>query len=268
MPQPVYAKPGLHVEIYDIMTSTGWAEAGTDVCFLRERFGSVTGPLLELGCGTGRAAIPLAEAGFVVHGFDASTAMLLVASAKQQCLPASVARRLFLTEGNMREFEFGMKFAGVYSTFRSFQHLLSPKDQESCLRCIHRHMRTDGILVLNLFDPRYDLLLPGERTGLTSSRVVTHPISGNKVEIEVLRRANDALSQCFTEMWQFTEFRSDNATVVRHEEEALRMRWTFRYEMAHLLRLCGFRVLEEYSDFHKSPPSYGKEQVWIAVKSS
>src|ERR1700731_3447146 len=72
MPESFYAKPGLHVEIYDIMTSTGWAEAGTDVCFLRERFGSVTGPLLELGCGTGRAAIPLAEAGFVVHGFDAS----------------------------------------------------------------------------------------------------------------------------------------------------------------------------------------------------
>jgi hypothetical protein len=45
------------------------------------------------------------------------------------------------------------------------------------------------------------------------------------------------------------------------------MRWTFRYEMRHLLRLCGFRVLEEYSDFDKSPPSYGKEQVWVAVKS-
>jgi hypothetical protein len=46
------------------------------------------------------------------------------------------------------------------------------------------------------------------------------------------------------------------------------MRWTFRYEMRHLLRLCGFRVLEEYSDFRKSPPSYGKEQVWVAVKQS
>jgi hypothetical protein len=34
MPQPVYAKPGLHVEIYDIMTSTGWAEAGMNGCVL------------------------------------------------------------------------------------------------------------------------------------------------------------------------------------------------------------------------------------------
>jgi SAM-dependent methyltransferase len=268
MPQPVYAKPGLHVELYDIMTSTSWAEAGTDVCFLRERFASVTAPLLELGCGTGRAAIPLAEAGFQVHGLDASSAMLSVARANQQRLPASVARRLFLTEGDMREFEFATRFDGVYSTFRSFQHLLSPEDQEDCLRCIHRHLRTGGILVLNLFDPLYDLLLPGVRTGLISSSVLTHPISGNTVRIEVLSRVNDAISQCFIETWKFTEFGANSATVVRQEEETLRMRWTFRYEMRHLLRLCGFRVLEEYSDFRKSSPIYGKEQVWVAVKQS
>jgi len=267
MSQSFYANPGLHVEIYDIMTSTGWADSGTDVCFLRERFRNIRGPVLELGCGTGRAAIMLAEAGFVVHGIDASSAMLSVARAKQQCLPASAAGRMFLIEGDMREFELANKFAGVYSTFRSFQHLLSPEDQESSLCCVHRHMRTGGILVLNLFDPLYDLLLPGERTGLISSPVVTHPISGNTVRIEVLRRVNDPLSQCFAETWKFTELGPDNATVVRQEEETLKMRWTFRYEMRHLLRLCGFRVLEEYSDFQKSPPSYGKEQVWVAVKS-
>ena len=267
MPESFYAKPSLHVEIYDIMTNTGWAEAGTDVCFLLERFRNITGPVLELGCGTGRAAIPLAEAGFVVHGIDASSAILSAVRAKQQRRPAPVARRLILTEADMREFEFAIKFGGVYSTFRSFQLLLSPEDQESFLRCVHRHLRADGILVLNLFDPRYDLLLRGEHTGLISSRIVTHPISGNTVRIEVLSRVNDSLSQCFTEMWQFTELGPDSGTVVRREKETLRMRWTFRYEMRHLLRLCGFRVLEEYSDFDKSPPSYGKEQVWVAVKS-
>jgi SAM-dependent methyltransferase len=161
MPEPVYTKPGLHVEIYDIITSTGWAEAGTDVCFLRERFRSVRGPVLELACGTGRAAIPLAEAGFVVRGIDTSSAMLAVAQAKQQGLPALVAGRLFVTEGDMRGFELETEFDGVYSTFRSFQHLLSPEDQESCLCCVRRHMRTGGILVLNLFDPLYNLLVSG-----------------------------------------------------------------------------------------------------------
>ena len=97
--------------------------------------------------------------------------------------------------------------------------------------------------------------------------MIKHPISGNKVQVEVLKRVNEPLFQYFTETWRFTEFGPDNATVVRQEKETLRMRWTFRYEMRHLLRLCGFRVVEDYSDFQKSPPSYGNEQVWVAVKN-
>jgi ubiquinone/menaquinone biosynthesis C-methylase UbiE len=267
MPPSSYTERGLHVEIYDTMTTTGWGEAGADVSFLRERFRNIEGPILELACGTGRAAIPLVEAGCEVHGLDASSAMLSIAEAKQRHLPDAVASRLFLTEGNMREFAFAIQFSGVYLTFRSFQNLLSPEDQESCLRCIRRHMLPGGILVINLFDPRYDLLLPGESKVAISSRIVTHPISRNRVRIEVLGRMNDVLSQCLTETWRFTELGPDDATVVRQEEEILRLRWTFRQEMRHLLRLCGFHVLEEYSDFQKSPPSYGKEQVWIAVKS-
>lgn len=109
-----------------------------------ESFRNITGPVLELGCGTGRTAIPLAEAGFVVHGIDASSAILSAVRAKQQRLPAPVATRLILTEADMREFEFAIRSGGVYSTFRSFQLLLSPEDPESCLRCVHRHLRTDG----------------------------------------------------------------------------------------------------------------------------
>ncbi len=45
MPESFYAKPSLHVEIYDIMTSTGWADAGTDVYFLLERFRNIAGPV-------------------------------------------------------------------------------------------------------------------------------------------------------------------------------------------------------------------------------
>jgi ubiquinone/menaquinone biosynthesis C-methylase UbiE len=240
MPPSFYAQRGLHVEIYDTMTSTGWDEAGADVSFLCERFRNIQGPILELACGTGRVAIPLAEAGYEIHGLDASSAMLSIAEAKRRDLPDIAASRLFLTEGDMREFAFAIQFDGVYVTFRSFQNLLSPEDQEGCLRCIRRHLRPGGILVLNLFDPRYDLLLPGESKVTIPSRIVTHPISGNRVQIEVLGRTNDVLSQCLTETWRFTELGPDNATVIRQEE----LRWTFRYEMRHLLRFWGFICLK------------------------
>jgi SAM-dependent methyltransferase len=110
----------------------------------------------ELACGTGRAAVPLAEAGYQVHGLDASHDMLAVGAAKKRKMAPDARERLFLTTGYMRDFTFSLQFGGIYSTFRSFQNLLTPEDRETCLRCIHRHFRSDGLLVLNLFDPRYD----------------------------------------------------------------------------------------------------------------
>jgi hypothetical protein len=53
---------------------------------------------------------------------------------------------------------------------------------------------------------------------------------------------------------------------MRQEEEILRMRLTYRYEMRHLLELAGFEVEAEFSDFDRSPPTYGREQVWVARK--
>jgi hypothetical protein len=120
----------------------------------------------------------------------------------------------------MRKFTFPIQFAGIYSTFRSFQSLLTTEDQECCLRCIYRHLRSDGLLVLNLFDPRYELLLPAECAATAPSRSLIHPTSGNRVTVEVLQRVNDVLHQCLTEIWRFTEFGPDDTTVLRQEEEA------------------------------------------------
>jgi len=268
MPLPkFYAGPSLHVEIYDAMTSAQWESANPDIRFLQDCFRDIDGPILELACGTGRAAVPLAEAGYEVHGLDGSREMLAVAAAKKKGMSPEASKRLFLATGNMREFTNPIQFGGIYSTFRSFQHLLTPEDQETCLRCIHRHLRVEGLLVLNLFDPRYELLVPGERPAAVSSRSLVHPVSGNRVTVEVLHRVNDALRQCLTEVWRFSEFGSDDSTVVRQEEEGLELRWTFRQEMRYLLRLCGFRIVAEYSDFEMSPASYGQEQVWVATKS-
>lgn len=44
------------------------------------------------------------------------------------------------------------------------------------------------------------------------------------------------------------------------------MRWTYRYEMRHLLELSGFSVESESSDFLGSPPAYAREQVWVAQR--
>ena len=52
---------------------------------------------------------------------------------------------------------------------------------------------------------------------------------------------------------------------MRTYDDVLRLRWIYRYEMRCLLELTGFMVRAEYSDFKRSPPRYGAEQVWVAV---
>jgi SAM-dependent methyltransferase len=228
--------------------------------FYVEEARATGGPLLELGCGTGRLAVPLLETGFDVHGLDASPGMLERVKEKQKQLPPEIARRLHLHEGDMASFELGQQFALVIVAFRSFQHLLNPAAQRNCLLCIRKHLAPNGTAILNLFDPRYDLIVPG-RTESTRSDII-HPESGNRVLVEVLERFNDPVVQILEERWRFTETDS-NGIVVRSEEEYLTLRWSFRSEMRHLFELCGFLVENEYLDFRRSPPAYGKEQIWV-----
>lgn len=255
-----YSRRGLHVEIYDTQTRGDFFPE--DVAFYREIAENTDGPILELGCGTGRVVIPLLDTGLEIHGLDASPAMLEVAKHKRGLLSSETAKRLHLHLGDMSQFELSRRFAFIFIAFRSFQILPTPEVQRQCLRCIREHLTAQGKLIINLFDPRYDLILPGRRESLQPPREFVHPVSGNRVVVETLERVNEPVSQTLQERWRFTETDSAGA-VVRQEEESLRLRWTFRYEMRYLVESCGFVVEAEYSDFHRSPPAYGKEQVWV-----
>lgn len=88
-------------------------------------------------------------------------------------------------------------------------------------------------------------------------------MTGNRVTIEILERANDPLTQTLRETWRFREL-AGSGEILREEEECLALRWTYRWEMRYLLELSGYEVETEYSDFHGSPPAYRGEQVWVA----
>jgi SAM-dependent methyltransferase len=262
MTVPFYSRHGLHVEIYDLQTASGWGLPQNDASFYLEEAKASGGPVLELGCGTGRLVVPLLETGLEIHGLDASTAMLEAAQKKRELLPAEVATRLHLHSGDMSQFDLGQRFALIFIAFRSFQILVTPDAQRQCLLCIRKHLAPNGKVIINLFDPRYDLIVPGRQESVQSPRESVHPVSGNRVLVETLERVNDPVTQTFQERWQFTETNS-TGEVIRQEEESLHLRWTFRFEMQHLLESCGFVVAAEYSDFRRSPRAYGKEQVWV-----
>jgi ubiquinone/menaquinone biosynthesis C-methylase UbiE len=260
-----YQQPGLHVEIYDQLTAQGGPGVNGDVEFFTRQARQTGGPIIELGCGTGRVTWALAVAGFETVGLDLSEAMLSRARTKTDAMTPDVRTRARFLRGDMADFQFDMEFNLALIPFRSFQSLTSPRQQRECLLCIHRCLRPDGRLIVDLFDPRLDWCLPDVvRTSTTQN--IRHPTTHNLVRIEVVARETDPLRQLLTERWRFTEIDGEDAAV-RQEEEVLRLRWTYRQEMRYLFESARYEVLAEFSDYHESPPAYGREQIWVVRRS-
>ena len=265
MSHAFYSARSLNVELYTQRTEVreNPVLAG-DIDFYLERARESGGPVLELACGNGRIVLPMARAGFETTGLDLSEPMLEVARQRLAAEPAEVQSRLKLIRGDMRDFELGATFQTAIIAFRSFQMLQSPGDERACLRAVRRHMRPGATLMMDVFDPLLDRLTPGEQDdGARQMDTTIDPETSHRFEVEVLSRRNDTQNQLFREVWRFTE-RDETGAVLRQEEEALTMRWLYRWEIRYLLELCGFEIEAEHSDYRGSPPAYGKEQVYVA----
>ena len=232
-----------------------------DAAFYEQLARGTGGPVLEVACGTGRIALVLAERGFEVTGVDVSDGMLAIAQRKRAALAAAARDRLTLVAQDMSELNLGRHFGLVFVPFRSFQHLLTVDLQRSALAAIRRHVAHKGLLVLHLFDPRFDLLTDGNIR--PPVLIGTDPTTRRRYVGEVLRTSFDYLAQVRRDLWRYTEFTPDGVELETATRE-MALRWTWRWELRHLLELCGFEVEVEYSDFAGSPPAYGKELIVVA----
>jgi SAM-dependent methyltransferase len=251
---------GVAVETYDLFVTGAATEGDTQFyCDCARRFG---GDVLELGVGTARVAIALAEAGYNVTGLDLSPAMLERARQKVAGMPPSVAERLTFIQGDMSAFDLGRTFPLILVPFRAFQHLVEPVAQRRALACMRRHLKLGGHLVIDLFDPRLEFCLP-EAPPLEATCEVLDPATSHRIRRTIVARDNDPVRQLIRERLRLDVI-DDEGHVVATEETSWALRWTLRQEMTWLLELCGFQPVEQWSDFHGAPPAYGKEQVWVA----
>ncbi len=253
---------GVSALLYDAL-STGIA--GDTEFYVQEAL-RAGGPVLELGCGTGRITLAIARAGVEIVGLDRSPEMLAIAQRKLAQDPEDVRARVRLVEGDMRAFTLDGRFQLALIPYRAFLHLLTSDDQRATLACIRDHLAPGGALALNIFDPRLDII--NERmSGLGGAPVsmwceLVHPLNGHRVLVSDVRRY-DPETQVLEMYWIFEELDEQGAQVARHMTP-LKLRWIYRYEMEHLLELSGFRVEALYGDLARGAFRYGGEQVWIA----
>ena len=258
-----YEADSLHTEIYGALGASlvmGSSVEG-DVDFYRRLARETGGPILEVGCGTGRVAGALAADGHEVVGIDLSAPMLRLAERRRAALSADAAARLSFHRADMRTLDLGRDFALIVAPARVFQFMLTSAAQREALTALRTHLRPNGRLVLDLFDPRLDLVIPSAAITTRGGELI-HPTTGNRVTWQVTGWRPDPARQLIDEDWTFSEIDAAGE-VLRTTTEQLTLRWSLRSEMRFLFELVGFEVVADYGDFRGGPPAYGREQVWV-----
>jgi len=262
-----YYHSRLGVRFYDDLFSGDASVNGPvkgDVEFYIECARELGGPVLEVATGTGRVLWPIAKAGFDIVGIDISDQMLAMARAKGEREHAAVRERVKLHQADMTLFELKRPFQLAIIPFRAFQHLTLPEQQRAALNCINRSLVVGGHLIIDVFDPHLDYCIPGAPSPMPERRVSDEE-TGSIAVRRVLERINDPVRQVFTEKFRLQRL-DQRGDPIDSEESEWTLRWAPRQEMRYLFELTGFEVVAEYSDFFRSPPAYGKEQLWVVRK--
>lgn len=234
-----------------------------DVAFYIEYAKKCGGEVLELACGTGRVLIPLAKEGIKITGLDASKEMLNVAKKKIDALDEGTRRNIIIVQEDMSGFDLHKKFALIFCTFRSFQHVVTIEERGKCLECVNRHLTENGTFILHLFVPFHHLLAQ-ERRSMYLGKFYDR---GNDVYVTRRSEVMYNLSQQTLHEDRFYEWTDKQGNFHRHVW-SFDFAYLFRYEVELMLEKYGFEIQEVFGNFDKSPYDYySGEQIFVVKKA-
>jgi SAM-dependent methyltransferase len=219
-------------------------KAQNDIPFYLSQAKTASGPVLEIGCGTGRVTIPLAASGVDIVGLDVSGSMLQEAKRKAD----EQALSLTWVEADGRSFDLGQRFALIIMPFNTLQFFRDARSLEQIFDRIKTHLKPDGRFIFDVFNPQVSFLAVDPSSRYERARYFD-PHGGGEVVLEETR-----------------EYIADRQVVrsTRHYHlgarqdcsvRSLEMRCFFPCELDLLLEHHGFRLLAKYGDFDGSPVS-------------
>jgi SAM-dependent methyltransferase len=225
-------------DIYD-----AWSRSVTeDVSFYVEEARAAGGPVVELGVGTGRIAIPIARAGIPVIGVDSSERMLQVCRSRAE--RAGVADLLDLRPGDLREPPVEPPVPLVLCPFRSYLHLHTDEDRLHALQSAKELLEPGGRLVFDVFAPSADDI--AETNGRWIER-----------EPGIFERAD----------WNGTDSTFTLGVRGPSEETSMHLAWTTPEGWRRLLAEAGLELVACYGWFDRRPYTGGEDTIWIASRA-
>jgi SAM-dependent methyltransferase len=210
-----------------------------DVAFYVEEAVAAGGPVVELGVGTGRIAIPIASEGIPVIGVDSSPGMLDIC--RRHAELAGIADLIDLRFGDLREPPVDERVPLVTCPFRAYLHLLSDEERLRALRAARELLQPGGRLVFDVFAPGRDDI---EET------------DGRWLERE-------------PGIWERADWDEATRTLtltVKDDDDSstMTLAWLAPHEWRGLLDRAGFALEGLYGWFDRRPYVGGEDSIWVA----
>jgi len=207
------------------------------------------GPILEIACGTGRLALPLARAGYEVVGLDFSEPMLTLARRKCSYETKEVRDAISFVQGDMTNFTLNRIFSCVFLPNASLFNLQDADAQNLCISHIFQHTASGGIVALDLVAPRW--MANQEVDSLRLEREGVNPLTG-LVTKEFNRTLRiDRPRQVVRKEHVFLE--KEGGSEEKRYSFTQSYRWIEEKEGLGFLFHCGFSELETLGNYDGSP---------------
>ena len=220
-----------------------WSRSVTeDVPFYVAEARADGGPVVELGVGTGRIAVPIAAEGIAVIGVDSSEGMLAVC--REQAELAGVSQLIDLRLGDLREPPVSERVSLVLCPFRAYLHMRDDAERLAALRAARALLVPGGRLV-------FDVFAPGRR-----DIEETH---GRWIEREsgIYERAG----------WDETERTLTLSVRGPAGESTMTLSWISPDEWHALVVRAGLEVEACYGWFDRAPFRGGEDMIWVARRA-
>lgn len=238
-------------EYYDEDYTLGVPARG-DIEFYLRHAAAKGSPVLELGCGTGRILIPIAQSGIECCGLDMNREMLAICENKVRLLRLT---NVALERASMDEFHYERKFSLIYIPFRSFQHLLTTESQMRCLQLVREHLKDNGTFILDVFAPNIERLSHYGKKKEQWEKEFSRKNQQTESTITRYFQASADLAKQIISVEMKWEERNSSGTLVARKEGTFDLRYIFRFELEHLLERCGFHSTI-YGHFDGRPYDY------------
>ena len=216
----------------------------TDDLYLYSRLAlQYPGEILDVGCGSGRILIHLAQAGCKICGIDNSRAMLDLFEIKLERQP-HLRQRIETIEADVRNCAFERDFSLILLSYNLLMHFLEQAEQIALLSQLRKWLSADGRLVIDLPNP--GPIFASQDTDVVSlERKFLDPASGELIMLQSVSYL-DRSTQILDIEWIYDAIDGDG--VVRRRIVPHKLRYFFLPELRLLLERCGFGVDAVYGD--------------------